>query len=255
MSIPRLGAAGLAVGVLSGLLGIGGGVVLVPVLVSLFAMAQKRAQATSLAAITLTALAGAISYGIAGDVVLVPALLVVAGGLVGTFVGAELLHRMSDRTLKVVFAVVMVAVAVRMALAPPVEGAGEIAHLQPLVLLGYVGAGLLMGLLSALIGIGGGIVMVPLLVLGFGFTPQEAQGTSLAAMVPISLLGAWRHARRGYTDWRAGAVLGLGGVVGAPLGTLVAQAVPGEWLQRLFAVLLLVTAVQLVLKARRTPSS
>src|SRR5690606_36539250 len=150
-----------------------------------------------------------------------------------------------------VFETVMVAVAVRMALAPSVEGAGEVAHLEPLVLLGYIGSGLLMGLLSALIGIGGGIVMVPLLVLGYGFTPDEAQGTSLAAMVPISLLGAWRHARRGYTDWRAGAVLGVGGVLGAPLGALLAQAVAEVWLQRLFAVVLVATAVQLILRARR----
>ena len=253
MSIPRLGAAGVAVGVLSGLLGIGGGVVLVPVLLGLFAMTQKRAQATSLAAITLTALAGAVTYGIAGDVVLVPALLIVAGGFVGTMLGAELVHRLSERTLRIVFAAVMVAVAVRMALAPAVEGAGELAHLDPLVLLGYLGSGLLMGLLSALIGIGGGIVMVPLLVLAFGFTPHEAQGTSLAAMVPISLLGAFRHARRGYTDWRAGVVLGIGGVVGAPLGALVAQAVSEVWLQRLFAVVLVATAVQLVLRARKKP--
>ncbi|HLT83886.1 MAG TPA: sulfite exporter TauE/SafE family protein [Phototrophicaceae bacterium] len=251
MSVPRLGAAGLAVGALSGLLGIGGGVVLVPVLIGLFAMAQKRAQATSLAAITLTALSGAVAYGVAGDVLPVPALLVVAGGFVGTFAGAELVHRMSERAVRIVFATVMVAVAVRMALAPSVEGAGGVAHLEPLVLLGYIGSGLLMGLLSALIGIGGGIVMVPLLVLGFGFTPHEAQGTSLAAMVPISLLGAWRHARRGYTDWRAGAVLGVGGVLGAPLGALLAQAVAEVWLQRLFAVVLVATAIQLILRARR----
>lgn len=251
LSIPRLGAVGVVVGVLSGLLGIGGGVVLVPLLVVLFAMAQKRAQATSLAAITLTAVAGAVTYGIAGDVLLVPALVIAAGGLVGTLVGAELVHRMSERTLRVVFALVMVVIAVRMAVAPPVEGAGGLAHLEPLVLLGYVGSGLLMGLLSALVGIGGGIVMVPLLVIGFGFTPHEAQGTSLAVMVPVSLMGAWRHARRGYTDWRSGLVLGLAGVVGAPFGALLAQAVADEWLQRLFAVLLVVSAVQLLLRARR----
>ncbi|MCM3661775.1 sulfite exporter TauE/SafE family protein [Georgenia satyanarayanai] len=251
VSIPRLGAAGVAVGVLSGLLGIGGGVVLVPLLVLLMGMAQKRAQATSLAAITLTAVAGAASYGVAGDVALVPALVVAAGGIVGTLVGAELVHRMSERTLRIVFAAVMVVVAVRMALAPPVENAGELAHLDAPVLAGYVGAGLLMGLLSALVGIGGGVVMVPLLVLGFGFSPHEAQGTSLAVMVPVSLMGAWRHARRGYTDWRAGLILGVGGVLGAPLGALLAQAVPEVWLQRLFALLLVYSAVQLVLKARK----
>src|SRR5699024_9519339 len=114
-----------------------------------------------------------------------------------------------ERALRLVFALLMAVVAVRMVVAPPVECAGELAHLEPLVLLGYVGSGLLMGVLSALIGIGGGVVMVPLLIIGFGFTAHEAQGTSLAVMVPISPTGAWRHARRGYTDWRAGLVLGV----------------------------------------------
>lgn len=252
MRLLGLALTGLLVGVLSGLLGIGGGIVLVPLLVFAFAMTQKGAQATSLAAITLTALAGAVSYAVAGNVVLLPAGAIVVGGLVGAAVGAEIVHRLPERALRVIFAVLMVVVALRMALAPPVEGAGEIVHLDPLVITGYVGSGLLMGLLSALVGVGGGIVIVPLLILAFGFTPHEAQGTSLAVMVPISLMGAWRHARRGYTDWRSGLVLGIGGVVGAPLGALLAQALAGPWLQRIFAVVLVLSALQLVRRALRS---
>lgn len=252
MHLLSLALAGILVGVLSGLLGIGGGIVLVPLLIVAFAMAQKRAQATSLAAITLTALAGAITYAVAGNVILLPAIAIVVGGLVGAAVGAEIVHRLPERALTVIFAALMVLIAARMALAPAVQGAGEIVHLDPLVIAGYVGSGLLMGVFSALVGVGGGIVIVPLLILAFGFTPHEAQGTSLAVMVPISLMGAWRHARRGYTDWRSGLVLGIGGVVGAPLGAVLALALAGPWLQRIFAVVLVLSALQLLRRALRS---
>ena len=247
----RLGLAGLVVGVLSGLLGIGGGIALVPILLFVFAMAQKRAQATSLAAITLTAVAGAVTYAVGEGFALVPALAITAGGLVGAMLGAELAHRIPERVLMVGFCVVMLVVAVRMAVAPVMDSAGEMVPLDPLTIAGYVGAGLLMGTFSALVGVGGGIIIVPLLILVFGFTAHEAQGTSLAVMVPISLMGAWRHARRGYTDWRAGLVLGVGGVVGGLLGAVVALNTAGPWLQRLFAGLLVFSAGQLIHRTRR----
>lgn len=249
--------AGLGVGVLSGLLGIGGGIVLVPLLVFAFQLPQKRAQATSLAAITLVSVSGALTYGAQGNVLLGPAAVVVAGGLIGTVVGAELLHRMSERQLQWIFAALMLVVAVRMVLVPPPTGGGDEVALTGWTALGYVLLGLLMGLLSALVGIGGGLVVVPVLIIVFGLSPHEAQGTSLAVMAPVSLLGAWRHARHGYTEWRSGALLGLGGVAGAPLGALLALAIPGSALQRVFAVLLVCSAIQLLRRAqrRRVPDS
>ncbi|MEE6287706.1 sulfite exporter TauE/SafE family protein [Georgenia sp. MJ173] len=244
-------AAGVGVGALSGLLGIGGGIVLVPLLVFLFHHAQKQAQATSLAAITLVSVAGAVTYGAAGDVRLLPAAFIVAGGLVGTVLGAELVHRLSERQLRWMFAALMVVVALRMALVPATDGGSAVVGLTGWVALAYGGVGLAMGVLSALVGIGGGIVVVPVLVIAFGFSPHEAQGTSLAVMAPVSLLGAWRHARHGYTDWRAGALLGAGGVLGAPLGALLALSLPGTGLQRIFAVVLVYSAIQLIRRARR----
>ncbi|MEE6272694.1 sulfite exporter TauE/SafE family protein [Georgenia wangjunii] len=247
----RLAVAGVATGVLSGLLGVGGGVVLVPLLVLAFGFAQKRAQATSLVAIVLTAASGAIAYVVGGEVVLLPALAIVVGGLAGTFVGGALVHRMSEAQVRTVFAFIMVAVAVRMAWGIEVEGAAEALELDALSFAGYVLAGLAMGTLSGLIGIGGGVVLVPILILVFSFTAHEAQGTSLAVMVPISLMAAWRNSRHGYTDWRSGTWLGLGGILGAPVGATLALVLPGLVLQRIFAVLLVASAVQLVLRARR----
>ncbi len=241
---------GLGVGVLSGLLGVGGGVALVPILVFALHYQQKNGQATSLAAITLTALSGAVSYGIAGEVMLLPAAIVAVGGVVGAVIGGGLLRRLSENQVQFVFAVLIIVVAVRL-LWPSAEisGASEMAALTPLVLGGYLLTGLAMGVLSALLGVGGGVVLVPAFILAFGMSPHEAQGTSLAVMVPVSLMGAWRNARHGYTDWRGGTWLGIGGLVGAPLGASLALVLPPEWLARIFAIFLLYSAVQLIRRA------
>lgn len=244
-------STGLGAGVQSGLLGVGGGVVLVPILVLLLHYQQKNGQATSLAAITFTALSGAVFYGIAGEVLLVPAAIVAAGGLVGAVMGGGLLHKLSESQVRFVFTVLLVVVAVRL-LWPTTEftGTGEFAALGPLILGGYLLAGLAMGVLSALLGVGGGIILVPAFMLVFGMSPHQAQGTSLAVMVPVSLFGAWRNTRHGYTDWRAGVWLGIGGVAGAPLGASLALVLPEEWLARLFAIFLLFSAFQLIRRAR-----
>ncbi|MDO5734956.1 MAG: sulfite exporter TauE/SafE family protein [Propionibacteriaceae bacterium] len=245
--------AGVGVGVMSGLLGVGGGVALVPILVLLLHFQQKNAQATSLAAIVLTALSGALFYGLAGEVLLLPAAIVAIGGLVGAVVGGGLLHRLSENTMRYVFAVLLLIVAGRL-LWPTAAAAvaGEVSTSGPLVIAGYLFAGLAMGVLSALLGVGGGVILVPAFMLGFGMSPQEAQGTSLAVMVPVSLMGAWRNARHGYTDWRAGAWLGAGGIAGAPLGVQLALILPAEWMSRLFALFLLFSAVQLLRRARKS---
>lgn len=241
---------GVGVGVLSGLLGVGGGVALIPILVFTLHYHQKNAQSTSLAAITLTALSGAVAYGIAGEVMLLPAAIVSVGGVLGAVIGGSLLRRLSENQVRFVFAALIVIVAIRM-LWPSAEigNNSDVVTITPLVLGGYLLTGLAMGVLSALLGVGGGVILVPAFILAFGMSPHEAQGTSLAVMVPVSLMGAWRNARHGYTDWRAGAWIGMGGLVGAPLGALLALVVPPEWLSRIFALFLLYSAVQLIRRA------
>lgn len=235
-----LAACGLSAGLLGGLLGVGGGFVVVPLMVAFFAFAQKRAQATSLAMIIATGTAGVVPYALSGEVVLAPAAAIVAGGLVGSAVGTELVHRMSEGLVRLVFAVVVLAAAVRMAIGIDLPESGAGVETSSTLLLWCVIAGVGMGLISALVGIGGGLVIVPVLQLGMGFTPQQAQATSLLVIIPIAAMGAWRLSRKGYTDWRAAGWLALGSIVGAPLGGLVAVQAPGRLLQVLFAVLLTV---------------
>ena len=105
--------------------------------------------------------------------------------------------------------------------------------------------GFLVGLLSGTMGIGGGVLLVPIMVLGFGLAQQVAQGTSLAAIVPTAAAGAYTLDRAGNVDRAAAPWLVLGGTVGALVGSLVAVHLGRELLVRLFGALLLFSAWRL----------
>ena len=105
---------GAAAGLLSGLLGVGGGILLVPAMVLLVGFGQHRAQATSLAAILPIAIVGALVFGRADSVDLLAALLLAAGSLLGVQLGARLMHRLSPERLSLIFAIFLIVVAVSM---------------------------------------------------------------------------------------------------------------------------------------------
>lgn len=109
-----LAGIGLSAGLLSGLFGVGGGIVMVPAMVLLAAMSQQRASASSLAAIVPIAAVGAVIFGGAESVDLPAAAILIVGSLIGVQVGARLMARVGDDRLRVGFAVLMIAIAVTM---------------------------------------------------------------------------------------------------------------------------------------------
>jgi uncharacterized protein len=117
--------------------------------------------------------------------------------------------------------------------------------------------GLAAGLVSGIVGVGGGTLFVPILTTGFRFTQHVAQGTSLAAIIPTAIVGGVTHVREGNVVRDAAIWLGAGGVVGAVLGALVAVHVPALLLARIFGVWLILNAVFLVRRglAREQPPS
>jgi len=117
-----------------------------------------------------------------------------------------------------------------------------------MVQLVVVGAiGLLAGVLSGLFGIGGGIVIVPLLVLLVGFTTTQAAGTSLAALVlPVGALGAYEYWRAGQIDLKVAAALALGLLLGAYVGARLGISLPVEVVHRTFGVLLMIVGIRFV---------
>lgn len=109
------------------------------------------------------------------------------------------------------------------------------------------GIGLAAGVLSGIFGIGGGIVIVPLLIILVGMTTTQAAGTSLAALLlPVGALGALEYWRGGFVDLRLAAVLAVGLLLGAYLGARLGISLPVEVVQRGFGVLLVIVGVRFV---------
>lgn len=241
----RVLLVGIAAGLLSGLFGVGGGAVIVPGLVAVVGLAQHAAHATSLAAILVIAPVTLLPFVLDGSVAWAAAAALTAGAVLGAYAGAGLMYRISSVRLRQAFAVLLLLIAARLALP---AGLASVAAGPPgaAALAGLVALGLGSGALSSVLGVGGGIVMVPALVLLFGLDQHAAQATSLAVILPTALVGTLRHGGRGTVDWGAAARIGVVGALAGLAGARLALAVPPGALQVAFAVFLAATAVQLL---------
>ena len=252
-AISLLGGAGA--GAFGGLFGVGGGIFLVPVIAGPLGRTQHEAHGTSLAAISATALAGMVTYGLHGQVDWLTAALAGPSCMLMARVGARIASRMSTRNLKLAFAALLVVVAVRLLWkADAGQAPFEHAALPVRVVFGLVlGAGV--GLLAGVMGVGGGVIAVPAFTLLLGMSQQQAQGTSLALILLAAPVGALEHARRGNVVGPLAVWLGLGSVVGVLLAASLVQSAPGPLLTRGFAVFLLATALPMAYRELRPPAS
>ena len=117
-----------------------------------------------------------------------------------------------------------------------------------------IALGVAAGAAAGLFGVGGGIIFVPTLTLILGLSQLEAEATSLLAIIPVALLGSWRQTRSGDVRWRDATIMGLVSVATAVAGALIADVAPERVLRVGFAILLVATAVQLILRARASDS-
>jgi uncharacterized membrane protein YfcA len=114
-----------------------------------------------------------------------------------------------------------------------------------------IALGLCAGIVSGLVGIGGGMVVVPALVLFFGFSQKMAQGTTLAMLVPpIGLLAAYAYYRHGFVNIHAAIFIIIGFIVGSLIGAHYVVKLPAETVTRVFAVILLVLAIKMLITAK-----
>lgn len=109
-----------------------------------------------------------------------------------------------------------------------------------------IALGLAAGILAVMVGIGGGVIFVPALVVLFGFTQHVAQGTSVTIVVPTAIVGTILHSRRGRVSWNTVILVAGGAIVGALIGSNVALSLDALLLRRLFAALLVVLAARLI---------
>lgn len=247
----RASLTGFVAGLAGGLFGVGGGILLVPLLTGFFALTQHQAHGTSLAAIGATAIAGLIVYGTHGHVDWATAATIGLASVFFARLGARGAAKVSRSGLTRAFAVFLLVVAVRLFWKVPAGEAHALAT-GPLRLAIALAVGAAVGLLSGFLGVGGGILAVPALTLLFGAPQQTAQGTSLAVILVTAPFGALEHHRHGNVVPRLVPWLALGAAAGAPLASLVAQTLPQATLARAFAVFLVANAAHMWVRAART---
>ena len=187
----RLSAIGVVTGLAGGLLGVGGGFVMVPAMVYLLKTPQREANGTSLAVIVPVALVGATVLGRGHQVDVEVAIALAIGAVGGAVVGARMTRRVSDAGLRRAFGVLAIVVGLLMigeaalhALGTPIHF-GATLRLTGLSLWGLAFVvGAVAGILSGLLGIGGGAIMIPAMTLLMGLSQHLAQGTSLLVIIP-----------------------------------------------------------------------
>jgi uncharacterized membrane protein YfcA len=240
---------GAIAGFLSGLFGVGGGILIVPGLVFLLAMDQRRAHGTSLAAIVPIAIAGVGGFVLDDAVDWPVAAAIVVGAVAGSLIGTTALRVIPQRGLRLAFIGFLLLTAGRMIVATPdAAGRGE---LDVLMVLGLIVLGVASGTLAGLLGVGGGIVIVPVLVALFLVPDAVAKGTSLVVIVPTAISGTLRNVRNGNADLRVASVVGVAGVVSAFLGSQVALDMDPRTSGILFAILLTLVAARMAATAWR----
>jgi uncharacterized membrane protein YfcA len=238
-----LGLVGIVGGVVSGLIGGGGGIVFVPGLVYVAGWDIREAVAASLVIIVASALSGTIRNAWSENPVRwrIAGLLTIAvapASLIGVYIS-----RVSQETVvQVAFALLLIF------LAYPISGGRREKSLEgsskkipiPLTLAAGIGTGALSGLL----GIGGGVVLVPLLILGFGIRAKEAISTSLAVVMFTALVGAVGYILTGFEELLSLLPLIVCSILGAQLGVWLRELMPGTMIRRAFAMFMVVVAAQ-----------
>ena len=247
--IPLLitGAVG---GFLSGFFGVGGGIIMVPLLMAWAKFDQKRASATSLLAIVPTSLVGAITYASKHQVDVLVAVLVAVGAIIGAPFGSKLLRVLPVAVIHWTFITMMVIEAARLLfVTEETQGSFELTFLSGA---GLIGLGLIMGVASGMLGIGGGVIAVPVFMSFFGLAPLLAKGTSLLAMVPTAIAGTIPNLRAGLIVLKEGVIVGIAAVAASFGGVALAFILPEQLSAQLFGLLLLGVAIQSAVRRMRT---
>jgi uncharacterized protein len=251
-------ALGLTVGVLVGLLGIGGGIVLVPAMVYLLGYDQHLAQGTSLFILLPPIGLGALrEYWKNGDVDLRAGILCAIGFFLGGYAGGLIAVPLPSRDLQGIFGFFLILSAILLwrktrTAAEQNSAATPENPKSNSRMAGTTAVAMVCGVAAGMVGIGGGVLLVPLLGLFFGFSQHRAQGTSLIALIPpTGLLAFLAYAKAGYVSWETGLLLIPGVFLGGILGGHVARRLNARRMRQIFAALMLVLGAWQVFSAWR----
>lgn len=240
-------ALGFTAGFCSAVLGIGGGIILVPGLILLFGYEIKKAIGTSLAIIVPIVFVGVMTHYIieSGNIKFLVALIVIIGSIIGAKFGAKLANKINSKLLTKLFALLLLFVGLKLIgiINIPTEAVSNITLCPLLIILGLTA-----GSLSALFGIGGGIIIVPMLNLFFGLSVHESIATSLTVIFPTTFAGAIFHKKFNNVDIRAMKFLVPAALIGAVFGAIVANSLPSITLKIIFGIFMILYSIKIFLQ-------
>lgn len=263
LEIVLLSATGFFAGIFGTMIGIGGGVIFVPVFLLFFDFTPQEAIGTSLAVVFLNALSGSISYLRQKRVDIKSGWKFAVATLPGAFFGAWLVDYFTPYILEMVFGFLLIAVALFIFLRREpdywdkgkgkntrkiIDYRGEVFEYTPREGLGIT-ISFFVGIISSLLGIGGGILHVPALIYLLGFPVHIATATSHFVLAISTFSGSITHLTLGNILFLPAIIVGISAIVGAQIGALLSRRVKGLLIARLLAIALLLVGIRLLLKA------
>jgi uncharacterized membrane protein YfcA len=234
---------GFLAGLFGGLVGLGGGIIMIPLMVGILKLDQHKAHGTSLVTLVFTGISGAVAYGLKGSVNVLAAFLLAATAMTTARAGARYAHALPAWKLRRSFGGFLLVISVFLLSKPYLPHVRGMETGWPNILVLLL-AGMFTGFLSGMMGVGGGSIMVPAMVLLAGFEQHVAQGSSLLAMVPAGAVGAYTHWKLGNvsTTILTGLIAGI--LVGTYLGGTLAHFLSEATLRILFGAVLIWTGLR-----------
>jgi uncharacterized membrane protein YfcA len=254
---------GLLIGTAAAMTGIGGGAFIVPLLTLFYAFTPPNAVGTSLTTIIFTAIASTMSYSRQKRIYYRTGLILATATVPGAFLGAYLTSVIPPRTLGLFFGVFLGIVALRMIITvnahlknskngkgkPDPLGYSEKELLErKKKLLSGVALSFFGGVASGLLGIGGGVLLVPIMTLAMGMAIHTAVATSMFTMILTSISGVAQHYMLGNIRFEYVLPIALGTIIGAQLGAYTSRRLSSKNLHRIFGLILIVVGIQMILK-------
>jgi uncharacterized protein len=234
---------GFLAGLFGGLVGLGGGIIMIPLMVGILKLDQHKAHGTSLVALVFTGISGAVAYGLKGSVNVLAALLLAVTAITTARAGARYAHALPEWMLRRSFGGFLLLISVFLLSKPYLPHVHGMETGWPSILVLLL-TGMFTGFLSGMMGVGGGSIMVPAMVLLAGFEQHVAQGSSLLAMVPAGAVGAYTHWKLGNvrTTILTGLIAGI--LIGTYLGGTLAHFLSEVTLRIVFAAVLIWTGLR-----------
>ncbi|MBS0287140.1 MAG: sulfite exporter TauE/SafE family protein [Proteobacteria bacterium] len=252
---------GFITGILSGLLGLGGGVVMVPALIVIFSwqafpstFLMQMAAGTSLGAMIMTTFMAAWSHHKRGGIRWELTTYLIPGTVAGAIAGVFIAKQINTHDLQVIFAIFAILLGAKLLVEANNKPALTKRNIAPLFLLMLATA---IGVLAGMLGLGGGVLLIPLL-LWLGTTMVQASATSAACAFPTATAGAimaviagWHNEALpamtwGFVYWPVALILGVASLFGAPVGVSLAHRLPVQVVKRIFGVILILIAVRMI---------